>query len=295
MAFSTNSAEGLPVLSAAELAGLLEPDLRYGDLTTRCLGIGQRPGEMRFFARQAMRLCAVEEAVGLLAGLGAEIVWSATSGAELAAGALILEVRGPAGALHAGWKMAQLVMEWASGVASTTAALVQAARAVRPGIAVLATRKSIPFTRSLALKAVLCGGGEVHRLGLYDSIMIFPEHLAFYPGGIAAAVAAARRHAPERAVMIEVTSLSEAEEAAAAGADVIQLEKFSPDQARLLMQTIRKRPDHRPIIAAAGGVTAQNAAIYAETGVDTLVTSAPFYAKPLDIQVEMKGRDGAFD
>lgn len=272
-----------PMTSPA-LAGLLEDDIRFGDLTTRALGIGAAPGRISFAARGALRLCGVEEAAQMLAGLGAEITFSAVSGVDVAASELVLAATGPACGLHAGWKMAQLVMEFASGVATEAAAIVEAAA----GIPVMVTRKSTPFTRALSLKAALAGGTEIHRLGLHDTIMIFPEHLVFFAGGLAEAVATARRHAPERAVMVEVTDQASVREAALAGADVIQLEKFSPEAAAEAVRAVTRRADGRPFIATAGGVNAQNAAAYAAAGVDTMVTSAPFSAKPLDISVKME-------
>lgn len=271
-----------------ELTPLLEEDVRFGDLTTRALGIGAMPGRIDFHARAALRLCGVEEAAQLLGGLGAAVTFQAASGADIAAGAPVLCAHGPAAALHAGWKMAQLVMEFGSGVASEAAAIVAAARAVAPGITVAVTRKSIPFTRALSLKAALSGGAEIHRLGLHDTFMIFPEHLAFFPAGLDAAVRATRRAAPERAVMVEVTDETGLQAARAAGADVIQLEKFSPERAAAALRGLTRRADGRPLIAAAGGVNAGNAAAYAAAGVDTLVTSAPFYARPRDIRVVLE-------
>jgi molybdenum transport protein len=85
--------------------------------------------------------------------------------------------------------------------------------------------------------------------------------------------------------MIEVTSEEEALAAAEAFADVIQLEKFDPAAARRVVNSIRKRENGRPVIAAAGGITVRNAAVFAATGVDALVTSSPFQARPLDIKV----------
>ena len=86
--------------------------------------------------------------------------------------------------------------------------------------------------------------------------------------------------------MVEVTSKADAFGAAEAMAYVIQHEKFTLNiLARVVLR--RKRVDGRPVIAAAGAVNAQNAGDYAKAGVDTLVTSALFYAKPVDIQVRI--------
>lgn len=274
-------------LPDSEIERLLDEDMRFGDLTTRALGMGGIPGRMTFAARQDLIVCGAEEASLLLSRAGARVVFAARTGAHESEGALLLEAEGSAAALHAGWKKAQTVMEWASGVATQTHDIVAAARAVAPRIAVLCTRKSVPFTRQLSLKAVLAGGGEIHRLGLSDTLMLFPEHCAFLerPADLGAAIAMLRERVPERAVMVEVTSEAGALAAAEAMADVIQLEKFEPTAVRRVVQRIRKRPDGRPVVAAAGGINARNAGDYALSGADTLVTSAPFYAKPIDIQV----------
>lgn len=276
-------------LPDSEIERLLEEDIRFGDLTTRALGMGDIPGRMTFTARQDLVFCGADEASRLLSRAGARVVFAARTGGHESKGSLLLEAEGPAAALHAGWKAAQTVMEWASGVATLTHDIVTAARAVAPRIAVLCTRKSVPFTRQLSLKAVLAGGGEIHRLGLSDTIMLFPEHCAFLdkPADIGAAIAILRERVPERAVMVEVTSEADALAAAEALADVIQLEKFEPMAVRRVAQRVRKRPDGRPVIAAAGGINARNAGDYARSGADTLITSAPFYAKPLDIQVRI--------
>ena len=274
-------------LSDAEIDVLLDEDVRFGDLTMRALGIGNMPGRMTFTARQDLILCGADEARRLLTRLGASVTFAAQDGTRRDKGALLFEAEGPAAALHAGWKAAQTLMEWASGIATMTHEIVSAARACAPRIAVLCTRKSVPFTRRLSMKAVLAGGGEIHRMGLSDTIMVFDEHCIFWepPADLKSIIAMLKERAPERAVMAEVTSEAGAFGAAEAMADVIQLEKFVPAAVARVVQGIKKRIDGRPVIAAAGGVNAQNAGDYAKAGADTLVTSAPYYAKPLDIQV----------
>jgi molybdenum transport protein len=274
-------------LSDADIDRLLDEDVRFGDLTTRALGIGDRPGRMSFSARQDLVLCGVDEAARLLTRAGASIRFQASTGTRAAKGTLLLDAEGPAAALHAGWKLAQTVMEWASGVATLTHRIVTAARAGAPRVVVLCTRKPVPFTRQISLKAVIAGGGEIHRLGLSDTIMLFPEHRVFLDGTttLAAAIGRFKERVPERSVMVEVNTEAEALEAAEAMADVIQLEKFEPAAVARVVKSVRKRADLRPIIAAAGGIAVDNAGSYARSGADALVTSAPFYAWPADVQV----------
>jgi molybdenum transport protein len=78
-------------------------------------------------------------------------------------------------------------------------------------------------------------------------------------------------------MMVEVKSETDAFRAAEAMADVIQLEKFDPDAVKRVVEAVQKRSDGRPIIAAAGGIGAQNALVYARAGPDALITSAPYY------------------
>lgn len=274
-------------LSDADIDALIREDLGGDDLTTRTLAIGARAGRMQFRARQPMVAACLPEAARMLERLGCGARCLAEPGVILAAGTPLLEARGSAASLHAGWKSAQTLVEWASGIATATRALVDAARTARPDIAVHCTRKTVPMTRALAARAVLAGGGEIHRRGLFDTVMLFPEHRAFLdrPADIAAAVVALRRRLPERAIMVEVVTETEALAAAEAFVDVIQLEKFTPEAAARVVAAVVRRPDGRPVIAAAGGVTAANASAYAASGVDVLVTSAPYYAPPQDVQV----------
>ena len=112
-----------------ELLGrLLGEDLPYGDLTTATLGIGSRPGRLWFEARAAMVVCGTEEAARLFELTGAVVTaLTALSGQTVPAGAPLLAVSGPAAALHAAWKVAQNLVEYASGIASAAARLVAAA------------------------------------------------------------------------------------------------------------------------------------------------------------------------
>jgi molybdenum transport protein len=274
----------------AELEALLRDDVPYGDLTTSCLGLDDAPATMSFHARQPMVAALVEDAIAILGIAGGEVERFACSGDMLSAGDRILAARGPAGALLRGWKVAQTLIEIWSGVASSARAIVEAARAVEPEIVVACTRKNVPGTKRFAVAAVKAGGATMHRLGLSETILVFPEHLALAGDADLAAVAARlRRAAPEKKLVIEVKSVDRGLAAAAAGFDVIQAEKFSPADISELAGRLRSAP-FRPVLAAAGGVNPANAADYAKAGADVLVTSAPYTAPPRDVQVRIERR-----
>lgn len=282
------------VASRAELERLLEDDVPYGDLTTEALGIGGADGVMQFAARTPMVLALAEDAAEIITLAGCEVELFAVSGAALEQGAPILQARGPAADLLRSWKVAQTLIEIWSGVASETRAIVDAARAVAPHIPVACTRKNVPGTKRFAVAAVKAGGAVMHRLGLSETVLVFPEHRAFLGElPLFQAVERLRRAAPEKKLVIEVKTADAALAAAVAGFDVIQVEKFSPAEISALVKRIASMAytRARPIIAAAGGVNAANAAAYAQAGADILVTSAPYLAKPRDVQVQIAAAD----
>jgi molybdenum transport protein len=278
----------LPLLPDLMLDAYLADDVPLLDLTTHVLEIGAARGRMSFCARDGMVLACAEEAARLVERSGASAGLHKASGDALEAGELILTAIGPAAALLRSWKIAQNLVEVASGIATATRAIVSSARAAAPGISVACTRKSAPGTKPMSVKAILSGGAVPHRLGLAETILIFPEHRAFLVGvPEKAIVASARRGAAEKKIVVEVAGLAEAIAFAEAGADVVQVEKFAPDAvAELRREVGRLYP--RPLIAAAGGINAENAAAYAAAGADILVTSAPYWAKPRDVAVRIE-------
>ena len=147
---------------------------------------------------------------------------------RLAPGAEILRASGPAGALLRGWKVAQTLVEIWSGVATAARDIVEAARAAAPDICVACTRKNTPGVKSFAVAAVKAGGAVMHRLGLSETILVFPEHRAFLAANRSTDIATRlRRAAPEKKLVIEVGGVADGVAAAQAGFDVIQAEKFS--------------------------------------------------------------------
>jgi len=271
-------------ISDAVLDTLLSQDAPAGDLTTHALGIGLRRGRITFAARTDMVVACAEEAARMLERAGVSAVLLHASGDRIAAGTVFLEGQGPAAGLHLAWKVAQTLVEYASGIATRTRRIVEAARAVNPDIVVACTRKNFPGTKEISVKAVLSGGAQMHRLGLSETLLVFPEHAVFFDGP--PDLRTLKRRHPEKKLVVEVASADDALAAAEAGADVLQLEKLAPDEvADIVRRTAGLTP--APVIAAAGGINESNAAAYAATGCAVLVTSAPYFAGPVDVKVAM--------
>ncbi|OIR07749.1 putative nicotinate-nucleotide pyrophosphorylase [mine drainage metagenome] len=267
-------------LTDEELAYLLYDDVPCGDLTTETLGIAQQTARLEFRARQEMVVCAIEEAARLFTLSGAKADAHVHSGQHAGKDELLLEAQGNAQILHRVWKTAQVLVEWASGISTASAAIVDAASTV----AVACTRKNVPGTKALSVKAVRAGGATMHRLGLSESMLLFPEHRMYLDEMPAATVARIRRAEPERKLVVEVVTVEEAIVWAGAGAEVLQLEKFSPESVAECRGAL-DRLGLKLVLAVAGGIRADNAAAYVRAGADLLVTSAPYTAPPRDVQV----------
>ena len=265
-----------------EIDRLIAEDVSFGDLTSRVLGLSGQKARMTFSARSSLIVCAADVAARVITKLGGTVTLVPPDGSEADPGTLLLDAFGPAASLHAAWKVAQTTMEWCSGIATAAHRIRLAAESAAIDVRIACARKAPPGTRKLAIKAVLAGGAEMHRQNLSETVLIFPEHLALLPGlSLSDAVAMARKQAPERKVVVEITDRASALEAADAGAHVIQCEKFTPADVAQVVQWVG---DHS-VVAAAGGINARNAAEYAAAGAKILVTSAPYSGMPAEVQV----------
>ncbi|MBN1928810.1 MAG: ModD protein [Chlorobiaceae bacterium] len=269
----------------SEIERFIEEDVPYGDLTTTLLGFGLTPGEITFTTRERTVVCCTEEAGSVLKKCGATIIDAVPSGTVVQPGTQILKAEGPAAALHAAWKVALNLLEYASGIATRTGVIVERARAANPGVNVVTTRKSFPGTKKVAIKAIMAGGAFPHRLGLSESILVFAQHTAFLGGldSFLSMIPGLKTKTPEQKILVEADSAEEALRIARAGADVVQVDKMPVEELAALVHEIRAAcPGVK--VSAAGGINPENAAAYAATGIDIIVMSSVYFGKPSDIK-----------
>ncbi|NTV02227.1 MAG: ModD protein [Chlorobiaceae bacterium] len=278
-------------ISDMELERFIDEDVPYGDLTTTLLGIGSEPGDITFTTRERTVVCCTEEAGRVLERCGAGAAFSVPSGTPVDAGTVILQAEGSAAALHEGWKVALNLLEYASGIATRTRMIVDRARSANPDIVVLATRKTFPGTRKVAMKAITAGGALPHRLGLSESVLVFSNHTALLGGldRFLDTLPAIRKSAPEQKILVEADSADEALRIARAGADAVQVDKMSVHELASLVAELRKECPG-VAVSAAGGINLDNAAEYASTGVDIIVLSSVYFGKPSDISAVINSK-----
>ena len=239
----------------------------------------------------------VARADGVVAGLlVAAQVFAATSsgtatfravvsdGERVRRGDVLALITGPTRALLTAERTALNLLSRMSGVATHTRKWAD--RLEGTGATVLDTRKTTPGLRMLEKYAVRAGGGTNKRMGLYDVAMIKDNH-KLAAGSLRAAYDLVRRAYPDVPVQVEVTTLAEAEEAVAAGAEYLLCDNMTPEQLVEVMGAVGDRAE----LEATGNLTLENAAAYAATGIDYLSVGGLTHSSPiLDIAMDLRAR-----
>jgi nicotinate-nucleotide pyrophosphorylase (carboxylating) len=229
------------------------------------------------FAMQAFRLLSRD----------IDLVEQCADGDNIPPGRSVLNVRGQARAILTAERVALNFLQRLSGVATLTRLFVDAVAGTNAKI--LDTRKTIPGWRRFEKYAVACGGGQNHRFGLFDMVLIKDNHLVALrdeqPNAIAAAVARARKNYPNLKVEVEADNLDQVRQALEAGADIILLDNMSLEDLRASVNLVRGQAK----LEASGGVNLNTVRSIAETGVDFISVGALTHsARAVDIGLDFK-------
>lgn len=262
-----------PMLQAkmdAAIRAALEEDMPAGDLSTMAVMPEARPGRVQLIAKQdgVIAGLAVFARVFQLIDPKTTVEAEVADGDEVAAGQHLAEVRGDVRVLLEGERVALNFLQRMSGVATYTHGIAEQFAGTKTRL--VCTRKTTPGLRIFEREAVRLGGGGLHRFGLSDAVMLKDNHIDA-AGGIGPAVAAARATAPFTAkVEVECETLDMVRDAIAAGADIIMLDNMDHETMAAAVALI----DGRATTEASGNVTAQNAHVYADLGLDIVSCGA---------------------
>ena len=250
------------------VARALSEDLGAGDLTSGLLPANLE-AEARVVVREPALLCGIPWFDEVFAQLDPDVTvaWHYAEGADLKGGETVCSLAGRARSLLTGERTALNFLQTLSGTAATTRRYAEAVAGT--GARILDTRKTLPGLRTAQKYAVRCGGGDNHRMGLFDAVLIKENHI-LATGSIAAAVEAARNNAPGVPVEVEVENLDELEKACVAGADRIMLDNFDLETLRLAVEAAAGRAE----LEASGGVNYEALRDIARSGVDFISIGA---------------------
>jgi nicotinate-nucleotide pyrophosphorylase (carboxylating) len=278
-----------PLLYEPLVERALAEDLgRAGDLTSDAVLPAGLEAAARLVARAAGRIAGLPAALAAFRLLDPRLAVEieAAEGADVAAGALLARVSGPARPLLAAERTALNLLGRLCGIATATRDL---AAAVAPyGARIACTRKTTPGLRALEKYAVRAGGGSNHRFGLDDAVLIKDNHRAI-AGGVRPAVERARAGVGHLVkIEVEVDALDELAEALSMDVDAILLDNMDLPTLREAVALARQAP-RRVVLEASGGITLETAPAIAATGVDLLSVgwithSAPALDVALDIE-----------
>ncbi|WP_127145727.1 carboxylating nicotinate-nucleotide diphosphorylase [Pelagibacterium montanilacus] len=272
------------IVEAAVRLALAEDLGQAGDLTSQATIAPDAVATARMVARSGGVVCGFDCARSAFAQIGGapRVTVMASDGEAITPGQVLLEVSGNARAVLAAERTALNFLTHMSGVASLTRRFVDLIEGT--GARICCTRKTTPGLRALEKYAVKCGGGQNHRFGLSDAILIKDNHIAV-AGGVGAALAAARAFAGHLvAVEIEVDTLDQLAEALDAGADAVLLDNMDVDTLRRAVGMTGGRAK----LEASGNVTQETVRAIAETGVNFISTSRITAASvPLDIGLDI--------
>ncbi len=267
----------------ATVTRALAEDIGDGDVTAMLIPETQ-VGLARVITREQAVICgrAWVDEVARQVDKDVAIEWHVADGQEVQADTLLFTAQGRARSLLTAERSMLNFLQLLSGTATATAQLVRLLEGTRTRL--LDTRKTIPGLRTAQKYAVLAGGGENHRLGLFDAYLIKENHIAA-AGGIEPAVAAARRLRPGLRVEVEVESLHQLDQAIAAGAEMIMLDNFTP----ALMREAVARTAGRASLEASGGLEAGQLRAVAETGVDFISVGAlTKHVRAIDLSMRLQ-------
>ena len=265
----------------------ISEDLGDGDHTSLCCIPATERGRMKLLCKQEGIIAGIEIAQMILYRLDPEMKMEQilNDGDRVKVGDIAFYVEGRLQSLLQAERILLNIMQRMSGVATQTA--VYADRIADLHTKVLDTRKTTPGMRVLEKMAVKMGGGENHRIGLFDMILLKDNHIDF-AGGVAKAVLGAKEYLKAKGKNIpiecEVRSLEDIKEVfAAGGVDRIMFDNFSVEQTREAVALVAGRCETE----SRGGITLDNLRDYAEAGVDFISVGALTHQiKSLDMSLK---------
>jgi nicotinate-nucleotide pyrophosphorylase (carboxylating) len=272
------------------IAVALEEDIGSGDLTSKYLIPADLRGSARIICRQKAVAAGAETAAEVFHRVDSTLVIHIVTpdGDLLAPGQTLLEVSGPVRSILTAERVALNFLQRLSAVATLTHRFVDAVAGTQAII--LDTRKTTPGLRVLEKAAVRAGGGQNHRFGLFDMVLVKDNHLAADPTAYAEALrnqlGIFRRDHPDIKVEVEADTLDQVRTfLLIPGIDVILLDNMTPAEMR---DAVRLRSHSRIKLEASGGVTLSNVREIAHTGVDFISCGAITHsAGSIDFSLEL--------
>ena len=243
-----------------------------GDITANLIN-HESQAEATIITREDCVLCGVAWADEAFRQVDPQIkvIWSKQDKDNCKANDLLCHIKGSAKSILTAERTALNFLQLLSGTATTTKSYVD--KLAGSNITLLDTRKTLPGLRLAQKYAVTCGGGQNHRIGLFDAFLIKENHVMAC-GSIAAAIANARKMSPGKTVEVEVENLQELQQAIDAGADIVMLDNFNIDMLHKAVEINTYGNKKALKLEVSGNITLEKLADLQGTGIDFISSGA---------------------
>ncbi|MCS3923126.1 carboxylating nicotinate-nucleotide diphosphorylase [Methanosalsum natronophilum] len=269
-----------------EIERFLAEDIAYQDIPSKLCE--NRTIETIIFTKQDCVIAGTNETISVLDYFGIDYERKAFDGDHLSKGATIFILKGYASSIFQAERICLNLMAHLSGIATLTNKCVRIAKNISKTTRIASTRKTTPGLRRFEKNAVIAGGGDPHRFGLFDAVMLKDNHIKLL--GLEKAITKAKENTSfVQKIEVEVESIEDALKAASLGIDIIMLDNMEPKKIIQVIQKLKLEGFRDNVILEASGlVNISNLEEYVKTGVDVISMGSLIYdARWVDLSLKL--------
>ncbi|MHA1203117.1 MAG: carboxylating nicotinate-nucleotide diphosphorylase [Candidatus Heimdallarchaeaceae archaeon] len=259
------------VLVDEDIKKWLAIDVPYWDVTTNLIPNSKAKGKI--YAKQDGIIAGLPFVKRVFEIVGTEFEARVDEGARVSKKTTIALVKGDIHNLLQAERLALNILGRMSGIATQTDIMIQIARKNNENIRICATRKTVPGLSKYDKYAVVIGGGDTHRFNLSDMVLLKENHLRMFSSISEAVTKAKETISFSKKIEVEVQNEEQAIEASKAGADIVMLDNFSPQQAKHVISKIKAINDSI-LIELSGNISLDNLELYSFEGIDLISSGA---------------------
>ncbi len=271
-------------LNDNELLEYINEDVPYLDLTTTLQDAPNKNAKMEIFTREDVIVSCSEESARVAELLGCKVEFVLPSKSKAKAGDTLMSFSGSYENIQSAWRATQLLLEYSCKIATYAHNMKSKIDEVNSRCELLVTRKHFPFAKKFCIKSIMCGGAMPHRLGLGETVLFFAHHRKIYRDDTEFydAIKDIKGRAVEKKIIVEPQNIDDAIILMEHGVDVLQVDKSSIENLKMIISHRNKNHPNVKILAA-GGVNINNAKDFAQAGVDGIVTSSVYFCGMADM------------
>jgi len=272
-----------------QLVHFLNDDIGQGDATTSAIIPADLTVTAKVIAKETGIAAGIKEAVILAQLMDLKIKTNITDGDEIKNRQVLMQITGDAQTILTVERTLLNLLSRMCGIATATHKLIKKLESIESQARIAATRKTAPGLSYFDKKAIIIGGGDSHRLHLDDMILIKDNHIALLDNPVDAVKLAKKNMSFSKKLEVEITDAKDILQVAKAGADIIMLDNFTPEEAYKAAEALKNaKLPHEVLLEVSGGINDETLIDYAKAKVDIISIGALTHStKALDISLEI--------